>query len=189
MWFFAGKKSDQTLLEHGGSSLDFNDASVQASFLSALSINHGVSTNDISFFTVSDSSTEVERISSGDSWALAWSGGAPSGEISSIDFSEEDAKKWLQFSADKTAVLSDNKDLLTVSVSVLVANKSGIDTSFSGDLDIPVSTPNGGVKARFTFYTGKGAKLFKFDRAGTFAIGFRQVSYRVDNSVSVDILL
>jgi hypothetical protein len=189
MWFFAGKKSEQILLEYGGSSLDFNSATTRASFLSALSTNYGISTSDISFFVVGDSSTEVTRIRNGDSWALAWSNGMPSGVISSISFAAEDAKKWLQFTADKTTVLANNKDLLTVSVSVLTANKSGIDTTFSGDLDIPVITPNGGVKARFTFYTGKAAKTFKFDKAGTFKIGYRQTSYRIDNTVSAEVLI
>jgi len=189
LWYAAGNKTNQALLETAQVSLNLNDSVVRASFLSALSGNHGVSVSDISLYYVSSTEAFVARIQNGDSWALTWDNDAPTGEISGVSFAEEDVKKWLQFSADKTTVIADEKDTLTVSVSALTANKSGVDTSVSGSVDIPVITPDGGIKARFAFLTGKASKSFKFSKPGVFRAGLRMTTYRMNNELNIDILL
>jgi hypothetical protein len=189
MWYAAGDKTNQALITSGIISLDFSIASVRASFISSISTNSGVSVANISFYYLTDNDAFVTRVRNGDIWALTWNGSIPTGEISGVSFVTEDAKKWLQFSADKTGVLSNNKDILTVSVTMLTANKSGTDTTFSGDLDVPVSIPGGGVKARFVFHAGKASKAFKFSTPGGFSIGSKMTTYRMDNSASVDVIL
>lgn len=189
MWYAAGNKTTQVLIESGIISLDFSIESVRTSFISAVATNHGTTPSNVSFYYLAESDSSVTRVRNGDSWALTWSGSAPSGEINGLNFTVEDAKKWLQFSVDKTGVLANGKEVLTVSITMLTANKSGTDTSFSGDLDIPVSTPGGGVKARFVFFSGKASKAFKFSTSGTFTAGHKMSSYRMDNSISVDVIL
>jgi len=188
-WFAAGNKTTQALIESASISIDLSNSSVQSSFLTALSTNHGVAEADISFYYLADTDPSVTRVHNGDSWALTWSGSAPTGEVSGVSFATEDAKKWLQFSANKTGVLANNKDILTVSITMLTANKSGTDTTFSGDLDIPVSTPDGGTKARFVFVSGKSSKNFKFSKSGYFSAGSKMTNYRMDNTLTVEILL
>lgn len=189
LWYVAGNKTDHTIIETAQISIDLSNTNVRDSFISALSGNHGVSVSDISLYYVSSTEANVARIQNGDSWALTWDDDAPTGEISGVSFAEEDAKKWLQFSADKTTVIADEKDTLTVSVSVLTANKSGVDTSVSGSVDIPVTTPDGGIKARFAFLTGKASKSFKFSKPGVFRAGLKMTSYRMDNELNIDVLL
>lgn len=190
MWYSAGNKTEQTLITSGAISLDFSVESIRTSFINSISTNSGISVADISFYYLAEDDASVIRIMQGDTWSLTWNGGAPTGEIDGLSFSTEDAKKWLQFSADKTGIVSNNKDTVTISVTMLTASKSGTDTTFSGDLDIPVSTPEGGVKARFVFHTGKASKGFKFSNPGNISIGrTKMTSYRMDNSLTIDVIL
>jgi hypothetical protein len=190
MWFEAGDKTTQVLLESGSISLDFTNDSVRTAYITALASNHGVSLSNVSFYYLLDTDVSVLRIRNGDTWVPTWSGSAPTGELNGVSFTTEDAKKWLDFSTDKTSAVANSKDRLTISVNVLTANKSGIDTTFSGDIDIPISLPEGQSKARFTFFTGKSSKAFKFANSGSFSIGSRKLlDYRMNNTLNVDVVL
>jgi len=190
MWYAAGNKTTQILIESGIISLDFSIASVSTSFISAVATNHGTTPSDVSFYYLAESDASVTRIRTGDAWTLTWDGSAPSGEVNGIGFTTEDAKKWLQFSTDKTEIGSDGNDKVTISVTMLLANKSGTDTSFSGNLTVPISDPNGSGKIKFVFSSGLASKSLKFSQPGTVSLGVsKMVDYRMDNSIHIDVTL
>lgn len=189
MWFIAANKVTQTILESGSRNSDFNDSAFLNSFLSALSANYSVSVENIVLYSMLDDSAEVLRVANGDQYTLIWSGVAPTGIITGLSFAVEDAKEWLQFSADKTTILNDGVEEITVEAKVLTANKSGTDTTFSGDLDIPVISPNGSVKMRFSFSLGVASKIITTTNAGVWVIpsnSKRVIDYRVDSTITFD---
>jgi hypothetical protein len=131
-------------------------------FAEAIAINKGGVVGDYSFFTAADNSTEATRAMSGDLWVPTWTGNS----LTAIDFSAYDAKKWIRFYASKTSIAANNRDLSIISAKVYVANKTGIDSTYSGTLDIMVLSPGGTVPMRFVFSKGLASKNFKTSRYG-----------------------
>jgi hypothetical protein len=189
MWFIAANKTTQAILESGGRNSDFNDSTFVNSFLNALSTNYSTPVENISLYSITDSSEDALRLANGDQYTITWSGAAPTGVITGISFALEDAKKWLQFNIDKPSILCDGVEKIIVGAQILTTDKGNIDTTFNGDIDIPILSPKGSVKMRFSFYLGVASKMVTTTDAGVWSIpanSKRAVGYRVDNTITFD---
>ena len=119
--FVAGRKSNHSFIEVLGQSSSMSDEWFPK-IKNALAANHGGSESDFSIYTVADNSATAGRISKGDVFTLIWT----NDDITSLDFSAEDAKLWIQISADKNSFIADNMETILITVSILKADKSEI---------------------------------------------------------------
>ncbi len=170
MFFIAARKDTQVELERGGRSLDFTNDAIRVAFRSALCTNHKISDSNLSFYYVADDDSSVTRVMSGDSYVLTWSAVAPTGEVTGLDFSTEDAKRWVKVTASKSEILADNSDTTTITIELWKADKSGIATTVTANADVPVLTPNGPRKVRVSLVNGVATKSFKTAIAGDWVI-------------------
>jgi hypothetical protein len=167
-WFFAGNKTTQVLLEHGGrQGLDFSDPSVMSSYKSAIATNYGTTSDNVSIYYVADDDAIVARITNGDQFVITWAGAPPSSEISGVSFAAWDAKEWIQFSASKSSILANGSISSIVYAKIYTADKLSIDTSYNGTLDIQIRTPTGQiVLMRFIFNKGQASRILKTTTVG-----------------------
>jgi len=185
--FIAGRISNHSLVEILGQSSNMPDEWFPK-IKSALAANYGGSESDFYIYTITDNSEIAGRILKGDTFTLIWTNDA----ITSLDFSSEDAKLWLQISADKNSFIADSMETILIIASILKADKSGIDTTFSENVDIPFSTPEGIKKYRFYFVSGVSSKLIKSDMAGKWDVPselYRIGLLRVDTHISFESIL
>jgi hypothetical protein len=163
MFYVAGKIADKsTPPAYGVVESGMRDPWDLDLFSSAIATNHGGVPGDYSFFTAADNSTEATRAMSGDLWVPTWTGNS----ITALDFSAYDALKWIRFYASKTNILANNRDLSIISAKVYVANKSEVDTTYSGTLDVTMRSPRGPMPMRFVFSKGLSSKNFKTNEYG-----------------------
>ena len=189
-WFFAGNKTTQALLEAGGRpGLDFSISSVMSSYKSAIATNYGTTSGNVSIYYVADNDAIAIRVMKGDQFAITWAGSPPSSEISGVNFTAEDAKGWLQYSASKSSLLANGKETVIVYATLLNSDKSTINTSFGSSLDIPVIINGFSQKLRFRFSSGKASRSMTFASAGTFTIGASKLDgYRTYATLSLDLI-
>jgi hypothetical protein len=179
--YFVGKISDKSLVETSGTYLP--DDPPDAAILTNIKARLGGVDADYSVYHISNTGSDAQRVLTGDSVALTWTGDSVTG----ISFASEDAKKWIQSSIDKTFILADGVEEAIINITILTANKSGTDTSFNGNLDINIGTPTGGNKYRFYFYNGVASRSLKTTNAGKFTIpAGRMTDYRIDNTVTLE---
>lgn len=163
MFYVAGKIADKsTAPAYGVVESGMRDPWDISLFSSAIATNYGGVSGDYSIFTAENSSTDATRAMAGDLWTPTWTGNS----ITALNFSAYDAKKWIRFYASKTSILADNRDLSIISAKIYLANKSGVDTTYSGTIDITVLAPNGAVPMRFVFSKGLASKNFKTSTSG-----------------------
>ena len=176
--YIAGRISDHTTLESGFRS-EFN----LTDFRSAFAANYGGVYTDYYIYQDSETSSDSLRIKNGDDWIAVWTGDA----ITGISFATEDAKKWIDVSIDRTSFMADNSESVLLKASVLLANKSGVDTAFDGNIDIPVHTSEGSRKLRFRFISGKASRAVTTTVAGIWRFPAIKVSgYRNNNSATFE---
>jgi len=188
MFYVAARKDTQVELEKGGNNLDFTNSTQRNAFRSSLCTNYGIVDSNLSLFYVAESNATVARIQNGEAYTLTWTASAPDGEVDGFDFSTEDAKKWLQFSANKSSLVADGVESVIISASLLKADKSGIDTTFGSAIDVSVVLPGRNSKLRFLFSSGQASCSMKFDIGGTLYLGSKVSGYRCDNTLTIDIV-
>ena len=149
------------------------------SFSAAIAINKGGVASDYSFFTAADNSTEATRVMAGDLWIPTWTGDS----ITALDFSAQDARKWLRFYTSKTNVVIDGSDEVLISAKVYTANKSAIDTTFGSNIDIIISSPSRSYKMRFAFSQGQASRSIVPDIAGEWIFS---PSHNIGSDLCVD---
>lgn len=159
--YIVGRISDHVIVESGIRS-DFNNAEMRA----AIAINYGGVAADYDIFTMNDSTAKARRFAKGDDWSAVWTGNT----ITDIDFTAEDNKKWLDVTASKNEIEADNTDGNLITINMLVPDKSGIDTSFTGRVNIMCRTPAGVNRIRFGFTNGVATKTIRTDKAGDWRI-------------------
>ena len=184
--YFVGKVSDNSFVENSGTyqPSDPPDSAVLANIKARL----GGADEDYSIYHISNTHSDTLRVLNGDTVTLVWTGNSVTG----ISFAAEDAKEWISVSVDKTSFSADNLDQVLVSVSVLLANKSGIDTSFNESIDLPIQSPSGTSKYRFYLVSGVSSKLIKTTLGGAWKAPSSSVrinGYRVNNTVSFESIL
>ncbi len=139
----------------------------------------------LSFYSLTED--EEKRVSNGDEYSLLWE----SGVISGIDFSLEDNKLQLSFSASEK-VINNGVNESVVSCTVYTS-KNKKDTSFSGNKLVPVKMPSGQVvNAGFVFVDGVAEKTFSSATPGRFIIPAtprRFGIFRVKESVIIEAIL
>jgi hypothetical protein len=184
MFFVAGRIADKAVapsygvVEFGGRNPWDAD-----SMLANIAINKGGDASDYNLFTAADDSTEATRINRGDEWVPTWTGDA----ITAIDFSIEDAKKWIQVTSDKTSILSDGVEKVMFKIFILKADLSGVDDTFEGTLDIPVSGIDGSSKLRVHFFKGKGSREYSTTLSTKLIFPATKIAeYRIDSTVTIE---
>lgn len=182
MWFWAGNKNNQALLEYGG-----RGTFDMGAYAQALATNYGLTTDDISIYTLEDNASEVGRLKNGDSFSLIWSGAVPSGVISGISFALEDSKKWLHFTSNKTSIIGNGKDTLILYASIYQTNNTDLDASATPVITIPINFPSGVSTIRMGFVGGKASRLIKVTSPGNiiFPAVRRLDNYRINNIINI----
>jgi len=181
LFYIAAKKADKTIVESGfRSSFNLTD------FRAALAANYGGVPADYYVFSTDETDARAQRAKKGDELSPVWAGAAMD-EISDIEFSKEDAKPILRLAIDKISMMADGIDKVVVTASILLPDKSAIDNTFEGSIDIPCISPLGAIKARFQFLEGEARREISSDIPGPWAFSNGKISgFRVDNSISFD---
>jgi len=176
--YIAGKIATHTTLESGFRS-EFN----LTDFRSAFANNYGGVYTDYYIYQDAETSADSIRIKDGDDFVAVWTGNT----ITGVSFAAEDAKKWVDVSVDRTSFMADNSESVLLKASVLLANKSGVDTAFNENIDIPVHTSEGSRKLRFRFINGKASRAVTTTVAGIWRFPAMKVSgYRNNNSTTFE---
>lgn len=178
LFYVAGRISGHATVEAG-----FRSPFNLMDFKSAIAANYGGVDLDYYVYSVDESNTDAVRIKNGDEWVAVWTGDV----ITGVDFSIEDAKKWIDVSVDKLTFSADNKEVVLVKASILLADKSDVDTSFDTNVDIPIKSSDSSYKIRFKFISGKASRAIKTSMAGTWKFPLSKVpGYRNNNTVSFE---
>jgi len=106
---------------------------------------------DYVIYKMDSTSTDGVRIVNGDEFSLIVD---DTDTITSVGFALEDVKKWLNTTVDKSIVKKDGIDFVTVRTEMLLADKSGIDTSFNETILVEILTPAGLKPLYATFTNG-----------------------------------
>lgn len=194
MLYVAARKDTQVELEKGTNSLDFTNSAQRNAFIAALCNNYGIVDSNLSLYYVEESNADAVRIRNGDSYTLIWT----DGEITSFDFSIEDARRILRFNVkdennvDSDTLTANGIDYLTIYAYVFLPDLSAVDTSFSETILIPVRNP-AGIQCfiKSTFANGIATKVFKTTEYGIWTIpnGYRfsDISLKISNEITYDI--
>jgi hypothetical protein len=129
----------------------------------------------------------LQRLDARDSYDLVWSGvfdPQTSGTVNSIvdlDFSSENNKRWIQSLTDKEEIVADGADTATVTIRIIKADKSGIDTNVTTTQNVPIDTPDGPGEAKISITNGVGNLSLATTRHGYWTIPGSQTSRRYPN--------
>jgi hypothetical protein len=183
LFYMIGRKSDKKILEMG-----FRSVFDAAAFLSAVAANYGGIPSDYIVYTVDESDAKAQRINRGDAFTPAWTGAGTASAVSDIDFTTEDTKKILRYATDQTIVIAGGASF-TVTVTVILADSSGVDIAFGSTVDIPVRMPDRTAKMRFAFVKGVATRTIIPADSGTWIFPSGKFGdYRNENSVSIEII-
>jgi len=148
---------------------------------------------DLEYFYIEDSdlpNSTCQRILAGASYDVIWTGG----NITSIDFSPEDAKGYVKFTSDKTEIRGDGVDSALITLTVYLADKVTVKNINAVKL-VPIKIPGAIISARMQLVNGIGTLTFKkindlplgnytFPVPSTYLFGFK-----VWQGVSIDVYL
>ena len=144
--------------------------------LNTISGTYGSGSYDI--LAIDDDSNDAARLMANHDYSGIWS----SGELTAVDFSLEDDKRLLKFVAMNASgeisltFIADGSDYLNVYAyafepGTVGINMSGLDTTFSGTLEVPVYDPYGVLTyADIPMVSGAGMKQFSTTTYGTWQI-------------------
>jgi hypothetical protein len=183
-FFIAGRKDTLAILETGGRSPDIA-GDIVAAMRSSLCINYGIADSNLSMLVVTDDSATAIGISDGAEYTAVWT----AGEITGVDFTPETTKRIVKVSATKTTILADNTDSTVITIELWKADNSGIATSVTAAVDVPIGTPTGPRKVRMSLVNGVATRTFKTLTAGTWTIPSprkRYASVRIDNNLVIE---
>ena len=178
VFYVAGKIATHTTLESGFRS-EFN----LTDFRSAFANNYGGVYTDYYIYSVDESTADAIRIKNGDDWTAVWTGDA----ITGVSFATEDAKEWIDVTADRTIFMADGMETILLKASMLLANKSGVDTSFNTTVNIPLNTSEGAKKLQFRFISGKASRSVTTKVSGSWRFPAGKVTgYRTNSTVTFE---
>jgi len=189
-FYIAGKKDSETLLEYSTINIPddkYND------FVTSIATNHNISAANLSVWQETNlNDTGIKQIMSGADFSIIWS----SNEITGYDLSLEENKPWLEFfnisGTDK--IEAGSNDTILINCNILTPDKSNVDESFNGYIDVPINTPSKPAFMRFTFINGKSSQLIRQSSSGTW--GEWQIpntnrfeTYRVSNQIKLNSII
>ena len=185
MGWIVGKKSDESQVEV----LIRQPEWLQSELEEVIPINHGGVSGDYSYYQMQG--TDEANILDGWEYVLTWA----AGEITDIDFSTEESKRLIRVTSDVTELDADGVDSVQVTAQIWKADQTGIDTAISGNIVIPIITPDRVVrKVKFSVVSGQLTRTFKTTKAGTWTIPAVDKRFdaglgklRVDNGIQVHI--
>jgi hypothetical protein len=125
-----GRISDQTIVEVSGLMGNIN----MPSFSAAIATNYGGQASDYTIYTMS--SAEQQRYENGDQYSVVWSVNV----ITGLDFYAEDTKRWIRLTSNKTRAAADGVDSIVITINVMKADQSSIDTTYNGTIVFNVQT-------------------------------------------------
>jgi len=157
MPYIAGKKSDESLVEVLIRRPEWTIAQLEI----AIPANHGGVKGDYSFYKMS--ATEENRIINLDNYVLTWA----VNEVTAIDFSPEDSKRFVKIYSDVSEIDGDGIDEAQITLEVWKSDGSGIDTAVTATSKISVLTPNGKRWMKVSVVNGTVTKTFKTTIDGT----------------------
>jgi len=127
--------------------------------------------------------TDIDRVLKCHEFNVQWE----NSKIVGLDFSIEDNKPYLFFSADKNQIFANEVDTVIVSIQARQPdNSENVDTSVNTSLLINANTPedpNGLYK--FDFINGLASRSITTSKSGPWAFGFTKIDgYRKLNKIS-----
>lgn len=183
MVYIIGRKADKKLLETTG----IAGAVDIASYKAAIAKNHGGIADDYSILSLSENTTEIERIKAGHEYKLVW----VADTITGVSFADFDTKIRISFKTDKTEILADGKEIATVEAALVDSNNNPVNDTVP-DVYIPVQTSRDVCRKKVSIVNGKAKFDFMTTMAGTWkfpATGVTIQGYRVHNQITVEALL
>lgn len=123
--------------------------------------NQGGVLSDYSFYQLSEE--DKARESDGEEHVITWT----DNEITGVDFSPEENKLWVKFTADKTEIDDDGVDSVQITLEIWEADQSGIKTNLTASSQIPILTPNGEKWSNASVIDGVKVKNFSTTKSGT----------------------
>lgn len=188
--FIVGKKSDQTIL-HVSGTYQPNDPSDDV-ILTNVKNKHGGVDSDYSILHLDNSGISALRILNGDEYDVVWSDVSPDGEISDVDFTTEDNKKFVKVSIDKNEIDGDGIDEAVLTVEIWQSDQSGIATNINTDVSLPVITPDrkGIVYTPISIINGVGTININTTIYGRWTfpgLNKRYKNFRILNNVHLDV--
>lgn len=187
MFFVAARIDTTAVLEHGDRNPDLTGA-ILLSFRANLCAKYGIVDSNLSILTLAASDASAQRVLLGDDFELVWT----AGQISSITFTAENAKRILKVSSSKATILADNLDTTVITVEVWKPDNSGIATGVTGTYDIPVQTPDSIFRARVSIVNGVASRTLKTAKPGLWKIpaaSRRLATVRIGSVAIVDSVL
>lgn len=119
----------------------------------AIAAEYSTAPNNISVWYTPDSDTSgsvSRRIMDGDSFNVNWT----NNEISGVDFSPEDDKKYIHIAVGKADIKADGVDSTMLDFKVYKKDGQTIDNTYNSTELVEVDTPNGVVKFSVPFSSG-----------------------------------
>ena len=158
---FIGKISDQSYVQHSGiyKTGEPNRSQVKAS----IAREHGGSPNDYDVYFINNDSDLAASISMGASFSLVWE----DGYITDIDTTEEDSKKYIDITTDKSSV-TNNSESATITFTMYQSDGVTVDTTFRGAVRLLCSGPVDVFEAEAYLNVGEGSLQFSPDIAGSY---------------------
>ena len=181
MAWIIGRKSDESTVEVSIKQPDFTLEQLQT----VIPVNYGGVAGDYSFYQMQG--TDEERIKDGWEYDLTWT----AGEITDIDFTPEESKRWLKVSATKTEIDDDGVETVDITLELWKADLSGIETAITASSTIPILTPSGERWSKASIVDGVKTKSFKTTKSGTWVFPSRAKRFRnvrVFNQVILDVI-
>ena len=157
-YYIAGRKSDQSFVYFSGmTSALIPDANAGA----FLADEFGGNPTDYSLYRGDSDTPEGIRVNQGDEYVLVWT----ANEITGLDFTTQDNKRWLKVAVAADTVLADGVDTVAVTLEVWDKDLVAIEP-LNLTREIPVDSPQGQVRIRITLVNGVATVNFKTTQAG-----------------------
>lgn len=163
MAWIIGKKSDESIVEISNKVPDFGITELQT----VIPLNHGGVSGDYSYYQLP--AADLDKIVDGWEYTITWAGN----EITGVDFSTEENKRWIKVTVNKTEIDDDGVDSLTLRLEVWKADQSGIDTNVTASAKIPILTPNGEKWVKASVVNGVREVSFSTTKSGEWVVPSR----------------
>ena len=180
MAWIVGKKADESKVEVLIKTPNFSLGELQT----VIPKNYGGVAGDYSYYEMQG--TDEVRVRDGWEYILTWS----ANEITAIDFSPEESKRWVKFSIDKTEISDDGVETVQITLELWKADLSSIETGITSSASLPVLTPTGEKWTKAGVVNGVKVKNFKTTRAGLWLFpskAKRFGNFRVFNQVILQV--
>lgn len=184
-----GRKTDHKVLE-----ASCRAPYDQESLRTAVVTNYGGLSEDYVFYAIEETAIEAVRYMRGDECSFVWGGDA----ITGIDFTKEDSYKVMRFfvtdenGQESDTLVANGIDYLTISASIWDHEMLNMDSTFSGEVLVPLMDPDKRMAyTKIMFVDGEAQKIFKTTKYGIWRIPnkhkFTDINVITTNETALDI--